>query len=733
METGNDLAMAQWRLRQEFRDSVYCTVHRSATPDAPTHAIVGDSWARCTSAGGAAYLGNDIAKAISGHLIYVVCNGQPLECLVKVLNFIPKCDALVLLWAGNEVWAGHTVPAMLCDRLAVSVKQCASRAVFMLLGHETLWNYNGNDFGAFKAFREQHFPLMARSLRGQEDIVMTDGYAECSGLKRRNEHISGECRSEFAAILANKLRDAQKQCCDHALYKAMEAKPNVSNSELVQAYKRCARHCHPDKNLHCKDKAEARFKELQEAWKVLSQDASRWVYDKGGLQLLGEYERSEQESLPSEEIAQEPKGVWRLLMAGEAVPKGSTVRMNMETNERFVLEEDSGAEEDSGDENEDSSEQEDMSQQQLTLQEQVVADFVQGHYAVAITSMETYGEWMLHCEKGPLSSHGRDVLAMELARVCNHADSALSMDAHAALLKDVPNWDKVCNLVGSVLASRLRVQLAPWETLSDGRRFCWLCGSNSDEGHQGGHKHQRRCLKPWDYVRDDAPLHIRTCCLRLQPKQDSEKASEKSAEEERHEEERPEEEHPEEEYLKEEHLKEEHLKEDPMDEEPTEDARRYGTAGEWSKGEFEEVSAKLLHEVPLCRDPVDFLWSIIRDEEWQDMTWLARAKALQALRITWGKDNWKVPFGVTAEMVETCMRFHEAGRVAKTDAKELVELLNVWKAHAKLVNTAPYPCIQCGKEGPTWRSPCADIRREHFCQRWCAGCWQAWQNGGWQN
>ncbi len=724
METGNALEIAQWRLRQEFRDSVHCTVHRSTAPDAPIHAIVGDSWARCKSAGGVTYLGNDIAEGISGHLIYVVCNGQPLECLVKVLNFIPKCEALVLLWAGNEIWSGHTVPAVLCDRLAVSVKQCASRAVFMLLGHETLWNYNGNDFGAFKAFREQLFPLMARSLRGQEEIVMTDGYAECSGLKRRNEHISGECRWEFAAILANKLRSAQNQCCDHALYKAIEAKPDDSHSGLVQAYKRCARRCHPDKNLHCTDEAEARFKELQEAWKVLSQDASRWIYDKGGLQLLGEYERNEQQSLPSEEIAQEPKGVWRLLMADEAVPKGSTVRMDMQTNERFVLEEDSCEEEDSGEEEdsceeEDSWEQEDTSQQQFTLQEQVVADFMQGHYATVITSMETYGEWMLHCEKGPLSSHGRDVLARELARVCNHADGALSMDAHAAFLKDVPDWDKVCNLVGSVLASRLRVQLAPWETLADGRRFCWLCGITSDEGHRGGHRHQRRCLKPWDYVRDNAPLHIKTCCLRLQPKQNSEKASEKSPEEERPEEERPE---------------EEHLKEDPPDEEPMEeDARKYGTAGEWSKGEFEEVSAKLLHEVPLCRDPDGFMCSIIRDEEWQDMTWLARAKALHALRINWGKENWKVPFDVTAGMVETCMRFHEAGRVAKTDAKELVELLNVWKAHAKLVNAAPYPCIQCDKEGPTWRSPCADILREHFCQRWCAGCWQAWQNGGWQN
>ena len=64
-------------------------------------------------------------------------------------------------------------------------------------------------------------------------------------------------------------------------YKVLDAKRNSSQSEIKKAYRRLARKHHPDVNPGDKS-AEERFKQIQEAYKVLSDPDKRKIYDRYG-------------------------------------------------------------------------------------------------------------------------------------------------------------------------------------------------------------------------------------------------------------------------------------------------------------------------------------------------------------------------------------------------------------------------------------------------------------------
>ncbi len=64
-------------------------------------------------------------------------------------------------------------------------------------------------------------------------------------------------------------------------YKVLEAKRNSSQSEIKKAYRRLARKHHPDVNPGDKS-AEERFKQIQEAYRVLSDPDKRKIYDRYG-------------------------------------------------------------------------------------------------------------------------------------------------------------------------------------------------------------------------------------------------------------------------------------------------------------------------------------------------------------------------------------------------------------------------------------------------------------------
>jgi len=70
-------------------------------------------------------------------------------------------------------------------------------------------------------------------------------------------------------------------------YEVLDAKRNSSQSEIKKAYRRLARKHHPDVNPGDK-RAEERFKQIQEAYQVLSNQDKRKIYDRCGYYRPGQ-------------------------------------------------------------------------------------------------------------------------------------------------------------------------------------------------------------------------------------------------------------------------------------------------------------------------------------------------------------------------------------------------------------------------------------------------------------
>lgn len=65
-------------------------------------------------------------------------------------------------------------------------------------------------------------------------------------------------------------------------YEVLGLEKNASEKDIKRAYKRLAMKYHPDRNQGNKDESEVKFKEIKEAYEVLSDDQKRAAYDQYG-------------------------------------------------------------------------------------------------------------------------------------------------------------------------------------------------------------------------------------------------------------------------------------------------------------------------------------------------------------------------------------------------------------------------------------------------------------------
>ncbi|PPD26053.1 MAG: molecular chaperone DnaJ, partial [Methylomonas sp.] len=65
-------------------------------------------------------------------------------------------------------------------------------------------------------------------------------------------------------------------------YKLLEVDKNASEAEIKKSYRRMAMKYHPDRNSDNPDEAEKKFKQIKEAYEVLSDPKKRAAYDQFG-------------------------------------------------------------------------------------------------------------------------------------------------------------------------------------------------------------------------------------------------------------------------------------------------------------------------------------------------------------------------------------------------------------------------------------------------------------------
>lgn len=69
-------------------------------------------------------------------------------------------------------------------------------------------------------------------------------------------------------------------------YKILEVNKSATDDDLKKAYRKLAMKWHPDKNPNNKKQAEAKFKQISEAYEVLSDSQKRAIYDQYGEEGL---------------------------------------------------------------------------------------------------------------------------------------------------------------------------------------------------------------------------------------------------------------------------------------------------------------------------------------------------------------------------------------------------------------------------------------------------------------
>jgi DnaJ-class molecular chaperone len=85
-------------------------------------------------------------------------------------------------------------------------------------------------------------------------------------------------------------------------YKILGVSANASQDEIKKAYRKLSLKWHPDKNPNNKEEAEKKFKEINEAYAVLSDEGKKNFYDTYKYFSEGDYNHLNGENTaPSEE------------------------------------------------------------------------------------------------------------------------------------------------------------------------------------------------------------------------------------------------------------------------------------------------------------------------------------------------------------------------------------------------------------------------------------------------
>lgn len=72
----------------------------------------------------------------------------------------------------------------------------------------------------------------------------------------------------------------------YCYYKVLDVSKDATTIDIKKAYRKLALKWHPDKNPEQKEEAEKKFKEISEAYEVLSDEKKRKLYDQYGKEGL---------------------------------------------------------------------------------------------------------------------------------------------------------------------------------------------------------------------------------------------------------------------------------------------------------------------------------------------------------------------------------------------------------------------------------------------------------------
>ncbi|XP_026297956.1 dnaJ homolog subfamily B member 6 isoform X4 [Apis mellifera] len=107
-------------------------------------------------------------------------------------------------------------------------------------------------------------------------------------------------------------------------YKVLEVQRTATSGDIKKAYRKLALRWHPDKNPENLEEANKRFKEISEAYEVLSDEKKRRVYDqygKEGLQMPGGKRRHKEDFDPhfaGTFMFRDPEEVFREFFGGSS-------------------------------------------------------------------------------------------------------------------------------------------------------------------------------------------------------------------------------------------------------------------------------------------------------------------------------------------------------------------------------------------------------------------------------